>query len=859
MILGKPSYAARMHSASPLLAGVLFSACVFISGVAGQGCDSGSDPPLNRLAGEASPYLRGHARNPVDWYPWGAEAIERARREGKPIFLSIGYSTCHWCHVMERRVFSDPGIAAFMNAHFVNIKVDREERPDVDEIYMAATQLITGGGGWPNSVFLTPELEPFFAGTYFPPEDLPGRPGFPRVLNLLKEAWDARRDDLVGQAGRVTGAIRSLQRDQVAGDGTAVMDEGILSGARSHLKTRYDAENGGFGPAPKFPAPLRIELALREYERTGDGSLLSMATHTLDVMMNGGLYDHVGGGFHRYATDSRWRIPHFEKMLYNQADLARVYLLAFEITGETVYRAVAEDVLAFVEREMRDPGGAFYTAVDSETDAVEGRYYLWSEEEIRKTLGADADVFLAHYGLAPIAGTAAGIPALGDVEGAAEGDVDGDTVGGADGDAEGDTVGAADGDAEGDTKGDADAVAGSGVLYVRTERESVGPPDGLDELRETLRSARSNRRHPVVDTKVITAWNGQMIDAFAYAGLVTDNGRYVDTAARAADFILDRLWDDGSGLHRIYLEGAVHREAFQEDYACLIQGLQRLYEASAEPRWLAAAETLTNRMNERFWDAERGGYFFAEGGEYQIVRTRNAFDGARASGNGMAARSLVSMARHTGDYRYRARAARLFDAYASSMKEIPGRFTSMIVALRDYLHDERDPVRMVDADGGSRAGENGQTEWTGPGEEAGPSGAGFDGEPKVVAWLSVVAGPREGSFNATVSISIEDGWHINGNTTSVPGLVPTALTFNADIPIESVAVSYPPAETMRFAFADAPLAVYRGDVRLSARIEVDPGTLAEGMRLYATLYYQPCDDAVCLEPAEITMSVPLHP
>ncbi len=851
MIFGKPSYAARMRSTSLFLAGVLFSACIFISGFAGQGCDSGSEPPLDRLAGEASPYLRGHARNPVDWYPWGTEAIERARREGKPIFLSIGYSTCHWCHVMERRVFSDPGIAAFMNAHYVNIKVDREERPDVDEIYMAATQLITGGGGWPNSVFLTPELEPFFAGTYFPPEDLPGRPGFPRVLNLLKEAWDARRDDLVGQAGRVTEAIRSLQREQVAGEGTAVLDEGILSAAQSHLKTRYDAENGGFGPAPKFPAPLRIELALKEYERTGDGSLLSMATHTLDVMMNGGLYDHVGGGFHRYATDSGWRIPHFEKMLYNQADLARVYLLAFEITGETAYRAVAEDVLAFVQREMRDPGGAFYTAVDSETDAVEGRYYLWSDEDIRKTLGADADVFLTHYGLAPISGTAYGIPALG----GAEGDAEGDAVGGADVDAEGNTVG----DTAGDADGDADGFAGAGVLYVRTERDSVGPPDGLDELRETLRAARSNRRHPVVDTKVITAWNGQMIDAFAFAGLVTDNEGYVDTAAQAADFILDRLWDDASGLHRIYLEGAVHREAFQEDYACLIQGLQRLHEASAEPRWLAAAETLTNRMNERFWDTERGGYFFAEGGEYQIVRTRNAFDGARASGNGMAARSLVSMARLTGDYRYRARAARLFDAYAPSMKEIPGRFTSMILALQDYLDDERNPVRMAGADGGSPAREHGRNGRTGPGEGTDPSGAVYSGEPKVVAGLSVVAGPREGSFNATVSITIEDGWHINGNTTSVPGLVPTALTFNADIPIESAAVSYPLAETIRFAFADAPLAVYRGDVRLGARIEVDPGALVEGMRLYATLYYQPCDDAVCLEPAEITMSAPMHP
>ena len=397
----------------PRSARFFLAAFVLIAGTAVLGCDAGPGPPSNRLSGETSLYLRAHARNPVDWHPWDAEAIERARGEGKPIFLSVGYATCYWCHVMEREVFSDPDIAVVINAHFVNIKVDREERPDIDEIYMTATQLITSGGGWPNSVFLTPDLEPFFAGTYFPPEDLPGRPGFPRVLNLLRDAWENRRDDLVEQAGRVAEAIRSFQRDQVAADGTAEPDDAILSGARSHLKTRYNAVNGGFGPAPKFPAPLRIELALREYERTGDGSLLSMATHTLDVMMEGGLYDHVGGGFHRYATDSAWPIPHFEKMLYNQADLARVYLLAFDITDDTAYRAVAEDVLVFVHREMRSVDGTFHASVDSETDAVEGLYYLWSEAEIGETLGTDAEVFLGTYGLAPMPGVEidSGIPA----------------------------------------------------------------------------------------------------------------------------------------------------------------------------------------------------------------------------------------------------------------------------------------------------------------------------------------------------------------------------------------------------------------------------------------------------------------
>ncbi|MDE2848088.1 MAG: DUF255 domain-containing protein [Gemmatimonadota bacterium] len=825
----------------PCSARFYLAAFVLIAGTAVLGCDAGSGPPLNRLSGETSLYLRSHARNPVDWHPWDAEAIERARGEGKPIFLSVGYATCYWCHVMEREVFSDPDIAAVMNAHFVNIKVDREERPDIDEIYMTATQLITGGGGWPNSVFLTPDLEPFFAGTYFPPEDLPGRPGFPRILNLLREAWETRRDDLVEQAGRVAEAIRSFQRDQVAADGTAEPDDAILSGARSHLKTRYDAVNGGFGPAPKFPAPLRIELALKEYKRTGDGSLLSMATHTLDVMMRGGLYDHVGGGFHRYATDSAWRIPHFEKMLYNQADLARVYLLAFAMSGDVAYRAVAEDVLAFVQREMRSVNGAFHASVDSETDAVEGQYYLWTEAEIRETLGADADVFLGRYGLAPMPGAVATRTT----------GVTGRTADGS----------AADGSAaaEDASEGVAGVPAGSGVLYVRGEADSTGLFAGLEAMREVLRSARSKRKRPVVDPKVIAAWNGQMIDAFAYAGLVTGDGRYIETAARAADFMLDRLWDDELGLYRIYSVGAVRRRAFQEDYACLIGGLLSLYEASADSRWLVAAETLTARMNERFWDSDTGGYYFGEAEEYQLLRTRNVFDGARASGNGVAARVLLSLARHTGDPRYRARAARLFGAYVASMKEVPGRFTSMILALRYFLHGEEDAMRTVGGSGGPNA------EVGGPHAAVSGAETGFGGNAKVEAYLNVVPGPRDGVIDAAVSIRIEDGWHIIGDMTNVPGLVPTALTFNADLPIRTAEVSYPPADTLRFGFSDVPVEVYQGEIRLTARIEVEPGSLAEGGspteggRLYATLYYQACNDAVCLAPDEKALSVPLDP
>ncbi len=820
-----PAYTARIRRVSRLSTYSFLIACVLLTGISGPGCDSRPDPARpdpyrNRLADEISPYLRSHAHNPVDWYPWGREAIDRARREEKPIFLSVGYSTCYWCHVMEREVFSDPGIAAVMNAHFVNVKVDREERPDIDEIYMTATQLVTGGGGWPNSVFLTPDLEPFFAGTYFPPEDLPGQPGFPRVLNLLNEAWNTRRDDLVEQAGRIAGAIRTLQHDLAAYDETAVPGEEIVAGAVNHMRTRYDAENGGFGPAPKFPPPMRLELLLNEYERTGDESLLSMATHTLDVMMKGGMYDHVGGGFHRYATDSRWRIPHFEKMLYNQADLARVYLLAYDMTGEDAYRAVAEDVLAFVQREMSDSEGAFYSAVDSETGTVEGRYYLWSEEEVRKTLGADADLFLAHYGLAPMPEMAAGNAAENSSDGAAKGTAEG------------------------------------AVLYIRDEADSVRLRPDQENMRTELRTVRAKRGHPMVDAKMITAWNGQMIDTYAYAWLVTGNGKYLDTATRAAEFTLDRLRDGEDGLRRIYLQGKTRQAAFQEDYAYLARGLTRLTDATGDARWLSEAEALVDRMNELFWDPAAGGYFFTSDADDLIVRTRSPYDGARASGNAMAAHALLSLTRITGEYRYRTRASRLFEAFAASMRESPGRFTSMILALRNSLHGERESSRQASDDDGRDATANVFIKETVPGTGTARTGADFNDNVKVEARLEVTASEVD-AFDATISIHIADGWHINANPASLPGLIPTAVTFNADVPVKIDGPAYPPGETVRFSFVDDPLQVYQGGITLTARIYLGAEAVTDDAMLYATLYYQACNDAVCLAPGEVALSASL--
>lgn len=830
MMLGILVRAAWVRRVSPVSACAFLIACVLFAGLSGAGCGSRpdrpdqSDPARNRLAGEISPYLQSHAHNPVDWYPWGKEAIDRARREETPIFLSVGYSTCYWCHVMERQVFSDPDIAAVMNAHFVNVKVDREERPDIDEIYMTATQLVTGGGGWPNSVFLTPDLEPFFAGTYFPPEDRPGQPGFPRVLNFLNEAWNARRDDLVEQAGRIAEAIRTLQQDLVAGDVSTAVDGEIVAGALTRMRARYDAENGGFGPAPKFPPPMRLELLLNEYERTGDETLLSMATHTLDVMMNGGVYDHVGGGFHRYATDSGWRIPHFEKMLYNQADLARVYLLAYDVTGRDAYRAVAEDVLDFVGREMTGDDGAFYSAVDSETAAVEGGYYLWSEAEIRKTLGTGSDVFLANYGLAPMPDLATGVIAEENPEGA--------------------------------SAGPAEDVAGGAVLYVRGEADYVRLRSDLERMRSELGTVRAKRSHPMVDAKVITAWNGQMIDTYAYAWLVTGRGEYLDRATRAAEFILDRLRDGEGRLRRIYLGGETRREAFQEDYAYLARGLARLFEATDDARWLAEAVSLADRMDEFFWDPVAGGYFFTSSGNNLIVRTRNPYDGARASGNAMAAHALLSLARHTEETRFRELATRLFTAFASSMRENPGRFTFMILALRDSLHGEGESGRRRTVHDGRDATENVLMKEAVTGADAARTGTDFNENAKVEAYLEAVASGGD-AFDATVSIRIAEGWHINANPVSLPGLAPTAVTFNADVPIRVDPLTYPEGETIRFSFAGGPLEVYRGEMRLRAGIVVETVPVPEDTRLYATLYYQACNDTVCLEPGEVALSARL--
>ena len=596
----------------------------------------------NRLIHETSPYLLLHAHNPVDWYPWSDEAVELAKKENKLIFLSVGYSTCYWCHVMERKVFSNPEIAAVMNKNFINIKIDREERPDIDEIYMTATQLLVQRGGWPNSVFLTPDLKPFYAGTYFPPTDMPGRPGFPTILDAVQEAWVTREAEVIESANQISNTIEMATSRGFTALNARALDASLTTAALDYLRTTYSHAYGGFGTAPKFPSPANLEFLLSEYRResglktppTRNEALLKMVTRTLDMMAYGGMYDHIGGGFHRYSVDAKWLIPHFEKMLYDNAQLAKLYLQAYQLTQESRYRRVAEEIFNFIFREMTAPEGGFYSALDAETDTEEGKYYVWTADEIQKILGKkDAARFNEIYGV---------------------------------------------------DKGP--NFEGKNVLYVPEGSEVEGSVKGLSTAREKLLTARFEREYPLLDTKIIVNWNGLMIDALAYGYHVLGEERYLAAASKAAGFILDALRrPDGELLHT-YTAGVVKQDAYLDDYTFLVRGLLGLYEATGEEQWLDSAQTLTDKAIQLFWDDKNGGFYYTKAdAKHLIVRTKKPYDSAIPSGNAVAVKNLLALGADYRDY-----AERTLSCFAESMGQSPSSFMYMHFALNDYLTSEAD-------------------------------------------------------------------------------------------------------------------------------------------------------------------------
>jgi uncharacterized protein YyaL (SSP411 family) len=593
----------------------------------------------NRLIDETSPYLRHHAHNPVDWYPWGKEALDRAKAEEKPILVSIGYSACHWCHVMERESFEDEEIARQMNEQFVCIKVDREERPDLDSIYMQAVQALFGRGGWPLTAFLTPEGKPFYGGTYFPPEDRANMPGFPRVLQSVADAYRDNRDGVLRAATDLT---RSIQAAAVAQRSQEQLDEALLRKAYDVLASHYDDTDGGFGDAPKFPQPMPLEFLLRYAQRTGDAHAQQMVERTLEAMAYGGIYDQLGGGFHRYSTDAQWLVPHFEKMLYDNALTTQVYLQAYQVTGRSLYRRVAQETLDYLLREMRNAGGGFYSSQDADSEGVEGKYYIWSAVDVFGELGDDAaDTFLRYYGVTP------------------EGDFEGENVLNV-------------------PRSPAQVAEDMGITEDDLEA-------ALQPIKLRLLEERSRRVPPDTDDKVLTAWNALALRALAQAASVLGNETYRRAAEENGAFLLDHLHRDGR-LLRTWKDGRAHLKAYLEDYALLVLGLLSLHEATSSHRWLHAARQLTDEMLALFWDDEQQAMFdVGSDHEELVVRPRELFDNAMPSGGSAAAEVLLRMATLTGDGEYRRKAVLLLESAASYLSVYPLGFGHWLNALEMHL------------------------------------------------------------------------------------------------------------------------------------------------------------------------------
>jgi len=599
----------------------------------------------NRLHGENSPYLRQHADNPVDWYPWGEEAFARARDEDKPIFLSIGYSTCHWCHVMAHESFEDPEVAALMNEAFICVKVDREERPDVDDVYMAICQMMTGSGGWPLTVILTPDKKPFFAGTYFPKESRLGRTGMLQLLPRIRQIWSSRRTEALQSADQITSMLRSTATPPAASK--ADWNPALLDTAYTSLAGDFDERYGGFGQAPKFPAPHNLLFLLRYAGRSGDRNALHMVEWTLERMRMGGIFDHLGYGFHRYSTDERWLLPHFEKMLYDQALLGIAYGEAYQATGRPLYRDTAQKIFAYVLTRMTDASGGFFSAEDADSEGEEGKYYVWRESKIRSLLPPEeADLFCRSYSVEPIGNFYEPMSSL---------------------------------------------RASENILHLNKPIEALAGDFKMpaEALRQTLESARQkllrerdHRIPPHKDTKILTDWNGLMIAALAKGAQVCNDPAYAQAASCAADFIWRHLRrDDGRLLHR-FMDGQAGIPAYLDDYAFLIWGLIELYEATFEVIHLQRAIHLQEELLAHFWDEQDGGFFFtADDAEELLVRRREIYDGALPSGNSVALLNLLRLGLMTGDEKWEEKAQRLYAAFAAAVERYPAGYTQLLCAL----------------------------------------------------------------------------------------------------------------------------------------------------------------------------------
>ncbi len=596
---------------------------------------------MNRLAGETSPYLLQHAGNPVDWYPWGEEALERARQQDRPILLSIGYAACHWCHVMERESFEDPATAAVMNEHFVSIKVDREERPDLDAIYMDAVQAMNGHGGWPLTAFLTPDGRPFYAGTYFPNEDRHGLPAFTKVLRAIADTWESRREEVDVQGAKVVEAISRSAR--LVGS-RQPLSEDVARQAFRRLTAAFDRQWGGLGGAPKFPQPMTLEFLLRRHLR-GEADALDMVTLTLDRMASGGMYDQVGGGFHRYATDERWLVPHFEKMLYDNALLARLYVRAWQVTGNERYRRIAAETCRYLLREMRHPDGGFFSSQDADSEGVEGRFFVWSWDELVELAG---EAVAVAFGASP-GGNWEGTNVLW-------------------------------------------RPVPVGAVAQELELDPEALERDVEAARGRLFEARERRIHPATDDKVLAAWNGMAISALAEVGRALGDPAFVEAARRAADFVLSRLRRDDGRLLRSWRDGKAGRPGYADDHALMAEACLTLYETTFELRWFTEGRALADELLRRFHDPDRGGFFqTGSDAEELVVRPKDLYDNAVPGGNSAAADVLLRLAHLTGEPEYERAGESALRLVLDAMAAAPSGFGHALCALDLALG----PVREV--------------------------------------------------------------------------------------------------------------------------------------------------------------------
>ena len=749
---------------------------------------------LNRLVLETSPYLRQHAHNPVDWFPWGEEAFERARAEDKPVFLSIGYSTCHWCHVMERESFDNVEMATLMNELFICIKVDREQRPDIDDIYMTAVQVTQQRGGWPMSSFLLPDRRPFFGATYFPPQQ------FVNLMRQVDAAWRERRADLETSAAQITDLVRQITAARGAAKnlGRAVIDEAVQG-----LVASTDRVHGGFGGAPKFPNETNLLLLLEEALRTGDRTPLDAALLTLRAMARGGIHDQVGGGFHRYSVDGHWLVPHFEKMLYNQAHLLRAYALAYRLTGDPLLARVARETADYVLRDMTSPEGAFYSATDADSEAedgesVEGEFFVWTKDQLREALEpADAELAIRLFG-----GT------------------------------------------------DAGNFEHRNILFLdRPLDESAadfGLPldellDRLDGIRERLYQVRERRLHPLRDDKVLTSWNGMMIRALAEAADALAEPAYAEAAARASEFLWRNNRRDDGGLWRVWLDGEASTPGLVQDYAHLAHAFVALSDVTSDGKWLERSTTVAAEMVERFWDptpapAEEGvpappspgsGFFIAEREKANllIAQPKSPTDGAVPSGNSVAVRALAELGRRTGDRNATDRALATVAAFATNVERIPAAYTYMLTGLAVAL----------DGDPGPRA---------------------TAGNGAVVAAATLRPADDVGEYDVDVDLMIQEGWHLNGPEPLQEDLIGTTVE-GAGGRFDITNLRYPEPRRTQVSTQSGDVLIYEGQRRISFRLRPASTTDPRPVSIPISLRLQACDDQLCLLPETVVLEVPL--